>query len=285
MITGKTTNLAVIGDPVAHSMSPLMHNAAISAAGIDYVYTACPVHGEQLQAAIHGFVALGFRGFNVTIPHKEAVLPLLDEIDDAAKAIGAVNTVVIEHGKTVGYNTDVAGFLSPLQAQGIPVQGKSAVVFGAGGAARAVLYGLLSRGVATLTVGARNHTKAQILVDAFVSMGCVSAYNWHKEDFQRAVQEADLIVNTTPLGMHPREEEIIPIAWENVRPDAVIYDLIYTPVKTRLLREAEAHGCKTVNGEAMLVGQGAKAFQLWTGVEPDRQVMAEALRGALASKD
>lgn len=281
MITGKTVNLAVIGEPITHTLSPSMHNAAIADVGIDYVYTACPVRRADLQAAVHGFAALGFRGYNVTIPHKEAILPLLDAVDDAAKAIGAVNTVVIEEGRKVGYNTDVAGFLSPFYAQNIPLQGKKAVVFGAGGAARSVLYGLLLKGVSMLTVGARNEGRARAVSEAFSSMGRIVAYDWHADPFQRAIGEADLIVNTTPLGMHPREDEIVPIVWTCVKKEAIVYDLVYTPAKTRFLREAEAHGCMAINGESMLVGQGAEAFFLWTGVEPNRDVMAEALRSAL----
>ncbi|BEU88480.1 shikimate dehydrogenase [Selenomonas sp. TAMA-11512] len=284
MVSGKTINLAVIGDPIAHSMSPQMHNAAIEAAGIDYIYTACHVKEGHLQEAVDGFAALGFRGFNVTIPYKQTILPLLDALDDAAKMIGAVNTVVIKDGRKKGYNTDAAGFLSPLKAQGMSVKGKRAVVFGAGGAARAVLYGLISAGAQCLTVGARNEEKAKALASSFQEMREIAAHEWHKESFAAAIREADLIVNTTPLGMHPGEDETVPIVWDDVRREAIIYDIIYTPAVTRFLREAKEHGCKTINGEAMLVGQGAEAFHLWTGTEPNRQVMTDALRKALQSK-
>ena len=151
MFTGKTKNLAVIGSPIEHSLSPAMQNAAIRAAGLDFVYVALPVLPEGLEDGVRGLLALGFRGFNVTIPHKSAIIPLLDEVDEAARAIGAVNTVVQEAGRLRGFNTDAEGFVEALLARGVSLAGKRAVLFGAGGAARAALYGLLRAGAACET--------------------------------------------------------------------------------------------------------------------------------------
>ena len=165
MFTGKTKNLAVIGSPIEHSLSPAMQNAAIRAAGLDYAYVALPVLPERLEDGVRGLRALGFRGFNVTIPHKSAILPLLDEADEAARAIGAVNTVVCEAGRLKGFNTDVEGFLGALAARGFSVEGKRVVLLGAGGAARAALYGLLRSGAAEVTLGVRNAPKARPLAE------------------------------------------------------------------------------------------------------------------------
>ena len=161
IFTGKTKNLAVIGSPIEHSLSPAMQNAAIRAAGLDYAYVALPVLPERLEDGVRGLRALGFRGFNVTIPHKSAILPLLDEADEAARAIGAVNTVVCEAGRLKGFNTDVEGFLGALAARGFSVEGKRVVLLGAGGAARAALYGLLRSGAAgvALSTGTRRRSR------------------------------------------------------------------------------------------------------------------------------
>ena len=281
MFTGKTKNLAVIGSPIEHSLSPAMQNAAIRAAGLDFVYVALPVSPEGLEDGVRGLLALGFRGFNVTIPHKSAIIPLLDEVDEAARAIGAVNTVVQEAGRLRGFNTDAEGFVEALLARGVSLAGKRAVLFGAGGAARAALYGLLRAGAACVTLGVRNAPKARPLAEAFGRYGEVRLFDWHEAAFSRAVADADLVVNTTPLGMAPQTEGAPPVPWTAVRTETFFYDVIYTPAKTQFLQRAEALGCPTLNGEAMLVGQGAAAFRLWTGVRPDFSVMAHALREAL----
>ena len=282
MITGKTVNLGVIGWPIAHSLSPVMQNAAIVAAGIDYNYTAMPVAPEKLGAAVNGLRALNYRGFNVTIPHKGTVMPLLDEIDKAAQVIGAVNTVVNENGRLVGYNTDCLGFMGALLSRGIALQDKIAVLLGAGGAARAVIWGLLQAGVREVVLGVRNPKKAQALAADFTSYGTVTACHWEQADFAVKLGECALLVNTTPLGMTPNVDACPPVDWSKVNQAAFVYDIIYTPAETRFLREARSHGHEAVNGEEMLAGQGAEALRLWTGIEPDISKMQEALRAALA---
>ena len=281
MFSGRTKNLAVIGWPIAHSLSPVMQNAALQKAGLDFAYIALPVAPEDLSEAVRGLRALGFRGFNVTIPHKTAIIPLLDEVDAAARAIGAVNTVVLEEGRLRGCNTDAAGFIGALEARSFSPAGKRVVLLGAGGAARAVLWGLFQAGAAEIVIGVRNPQKARPLAEEFSRYGTIRLFEWHEESFRHAVRAAELVVNATSLGMAPEIEASPPIPWEEVQPGTFFYDIIYTPAETSFLRRAAAQGCPVLNGEGMLVGQGAAAFKLWTGKTADFAVMAEALHGAL----
>ena len=286
MNTGKTKNLGVMGWPIAHSLSPAMQQAAIEKAGIDYSYVALPVEPEQLPQAVEGLKALNFSGWNVTIPHKRAIMPLLDEIDEDAAVIGAVNTVVNDGGRLKGYNTDVLGFLSPLKARGIKLAGARALLLGAGGAARAVLWGLLREGIAGVAIAVRNRDKGEALAAEFRSRAEaeITVCTFDSEDYKAALSTADILVNTTPLGMTPKVEEAPSVEWELVKSSAFVYDIIYTPAETRFLREAREHGCQIQNGEAMLAGQGAAALQLWTGIEPDADCMCSALREELSKR-
>ena len=286
MNTGKTKNLGVMGWPIAHSLSPAMQQAAIEKAGIDYSYVALPVEPEQLPQAVEGLKALNFSGWNVTIPHKRAIMPLLDEIDEDAAVIGAVNTVVNDGGRLKGYNTDVLGFLSPLKARGIKLAGARALLLGAGGAARAVLWGLLREGAAAVTLVVRNSDKGEALAAEFRSRAEaeITVCTFDSEGYKAALSTADILVNTTPLGMTPKVEEAPSVEWELVKSSAFVYDIIYTPAETRFLREAREHGCQVQNGEAMLAGQGAAALQLWAGIEPDADCMCRALREELSKR-
>ncbi len=280
-ISGKTQNLGVIGWPIGHSLSPAMQAAAIREAGLDYSYIAMPVRPEALPAAVEGLRSLGFRGFNVTIPHKRNILDLLDEIDEDAERIGAVNTVINEQGRLLGRNTDVAGFLCGLKKIGATMRGKRALLLGAGGAARAVIWGLIREKADRITVCVRDEGKARANLSDFSDSVDMEILSWETPDFRRALSETELIVNTTPLGMTPKTDAAPPVIWEAIRPGVVVYDIIYTPDRTRLLQEAEARGCRVMNGVPMLVGQGAEAFQAWTGVRPDERVMTKALMDAL----
>ena len=282
MITGKTRLLAVIGAPIGHSLSPIIQNAALHAAGLDYVYTALPVRADALASAVRGLRDAGIAGFNVTIPFKTEIIPLLDALSEDARRIHAVNTVVIEDGRMVGHNTDVAGFLAGFAERGIALTGKKAVLIGAGGAARAALWGLLRSGVSSIVIGVRNAAKGTALAADFAADGDVRAVSFDDTAWIAACSDADLVVQTTPLGMTPHTEEMPPVDAAVINPSAVVYDLIYTPAETRLLREARARGCETINGETMLVAQGAEAFHLWTGVRPDMELMKRTLREELA---
>ena len=282
MITGKTRLLAVIGAPIAHSLSPIIQNAALHAAGLDYVYTALPVRADALASAVRGLRDAGIAGFNVTIPFKTEIIPLLDALSEDARRIHAVNTVVIEDGRMVGHNTDVAGFLAGFAERGIALTGKNAVLIGAGGAARAALWGLLRSGVSSVAIGVRSVEKGAALAADFTTDGDVRAVSFDDAAWIAACSDADLVVQTTPLGMTPHTEAMPPVDAAVINPSAVVYDLIYTPAETRFLREARARGCETINGETMLVAQGAEAFHLWTGKRPDVELMKRVLREELA---
>ena len=284
MITGKTRLLAVIGAPIGHSLSPIIQNAALRAAGLDYVYAALPVRADALASAVRGLYDAGIAGFNVTIPFKTAIIPLLDALSEDARRIQAVNTVVVEDGRLVGYNTDVAGFLAGFAERGIALTGKNAVLIGAGGAARAALWGLLRSGVSSVAIGVRSVEKGAALAADFTTDGDVRAVSFDDAAWIAACSDADIVVQTTPLGMTPHTEEMPPVDAAVINPSAVVYDLIYTPAETRFLREARAQGCETINGETMLVAQGAEAFHLWAGVRPDMELMKRTLREELSRR-
>lgn len=285
MITSRTKLLGVMGAPVAHSLSPVMQNAALRAAGLDYVYAALPVRRDALASAVRGLRDAGICGFNVTIPFKTDIIPLMDTLDEDARRIHAVNTVVVgADGSLAGYNTDVAGFLEGFAAHSVSLAGAHAVLLGAGGAARAALWGLIRAGAAQISVGVRNPTKGAAMCADFAADADVRAFHFADDAFAARLRTADVLVQTTPLGMAPRVEEMPPVDWVAVNPAALAYDLIYTPAETRFLREAALYGLRTVNGETMLAAQGAEAFFLWTGVRPDTELMRRVLRETLAQR-
>lgn len=284
MIKGTTKNLGVMGWPIAHSLSPVLQNAAIEEAGLDYVYISLPVLPEKIKEAVAGLRAMQFTGWNVTIPHKQAIMAELDAVDEDARIIGAVNTVVNRDGHLTGYNTDCIGFMQPLAQQGFSPKGREATILGAGGAARAVIWGLLRAKVKRITLGVRNPAKAAHLAEEFAAYGEIQVLHWEDGAFADHLAVTDLLVNTTPLGMHPHAEGMPPVDWTKLKKDALVYDIIYTPERTRFLCEAQEHGHAIINGEGMLAGQGAAAFTLWTGVAPDIALMKRALREELASR-
>lgn len=286
MINGETRVTGIFGDPVAHTLSPLMHNAAFAALGLNFVYLPFHVRREALAAAVAGIKALGLAGVNVTVPHKEAVLPLLDEVAEEARLIGAVNTVVNRGGALVGYNTDALGFLRALQEAGFDPAGRPAVVIGAGGAARAVVVALARTGVRKITIFNRTLGRAAVLAELVRAEGvAAAALPW--ADLagagEKVVAQAALVVQTTSVGMHPQEEEAPPVPPEALGPGQLVVDLIYSPPETRLLRLARAAGATTQNGMAMLLHQGAAAFELWTGREAPVGVMRAVLKNVLRS--
>ena len=287
IISGKTRVCGVIGDPIEHTMSPVMHNAAFKKLGLDYIYLPFRVKKEDLGRAIVGVRALGIRGLNVTIPHKVAVMSLLDELDPLAKRIGAVNTVVNDGGVLTGYNTDAGGFIQALLEKGVEPQGKGVVVLGAGGASRAVSFVLAERG-ARLTILNR-----QLELDWAVDLARrisqdfgkeVKALELNDENLARVLESADILVNATSVGMSPDAGET-PLPARLLRPGLVVFDVIYNPIKTRLLREAEEAGARTIGGLDMLVWQGALAFEQWTGRQAPRQVMRREAIKALGHED
>ena len=286
MITGKTKILGVIGAPIAHSLSPIIQNAALHEAGLDYVYTAFPVHRVALASAVCGLRDAGVTGFNVTIPFKTEIMPLLDALSEDAQRIRAVNTVVIaSDGTMTGHNTDVTGFMAGFAARGIGLAGKRTVLIGAGGAARAALWGLLRSGVSSVCIGVRNLAKGKALCTDFAADGTLAVYCFDDPHFRDVLCTADIVVQTTPIGMSPQTDAMPPVDPAVISPSAAVYDLIYTPAETAFLRVAAAHGCTTINGETMLVMQGAEAFSLWTGVRPNTDLMQRVLREELARRE
>lgn len=276
MIDGTTKIVGVLGWPVAHSLSPAIHNTAFVAANLNYVYVPLPVAPDQLAGAIEGIRAMEFAGANVTIPHKVAVMPYMDKIDAVAEKIGAVNTIVRENGLLTGYNTDADGFIHSLANEGIQVKGKKAILLGAGGAAKAVVCGLMMQGVADVAVAARNGSKVAEFTAAFRSPK-VHGLCWQDTEYHENLKECELLINCTPLGMHPHVHSEPPVDWQVLSKDAVVCDLIYNPLKTRFLLTADKYGHKAVSGAGMLIGQGALAFKLWTGIEAPQDKMYETL--------
>jgi len=268
-ITGKTKVTGIFGYPVGHSLSPAMHNAAFKSLGLDYCYLPFPVRPEHLHEAVKAIRALSLRGVNVTVPHKEKVIPLLDETDEEASFIGAVNTIVNTNGKLAGYNTDGRGFMRSLSEKGISPSDKDILVIGAGGASRAISYYLCKRS-RSVTIYNRTVKRAKKLArDLNKLYKNVSA----QESFPN-IQEFHIIINATSLGL--KKEDPAPFDTSMLKRTQIVYDLIYK--KTRLIKEASRMGCKALDGSGMLLWQGMLAFELWTGRKPPREIMSKALR-------
>jgi shikimate dehydrogenase len=267
MITGKTKILGVIGHPIEHSLSPLMHNAALTQLGLDYVYLPFPVAPENLTTAIAGFASIGVVGFSITIPHKQAILPFLSEISPIAQAIGAVNTVVNKGNKWLGTNTDVEGFIAPLQTTyHQDWSQKKAVILGNGGAARAVVAGCIQLGLAEIHVVGRNLQKLQVFKQSWQNSPFADKFQVHEwTELPNLLHQANLLVNTTPIGMYPHVEQS-PLSSQEMSylpGDAIAYDLIYIPKPTKFLHLAQKQGIVTIDGLEMLVQQGAAALKIW----------------------
>ena len=266
-VSGTTKVFALIGDPVGHTMSPAMHNAAFEELGLDYIYLPFHVKAHELADAVSGLRALNVNGFNVTIPHKVSIIPVLDEVDPIAGKIGAVNTVVNDDGKLTGYNTDASGFLRALLEQGIDPAGKNIVILGAGGASRAISY-ILSDNDARLTVLNR-WQELDWAVELAGRIGRdlgkeVRAMELTAENLSDVLAEADILVNATSVGMTP-DDNSSPVPAGLLKSGLTVFDIVYNPVRTRLLAEAAASGARTVGGVDMLAWQGALAFEKWTG--------------------
>lgn len=286
-ITGKTQIVGLIGWPVSHSVSPPMHNAAFTALGLDWRYVPLPVPtqpAERIQEAVRGLVALGLRGANVTIPHKQAVMPCLDRLSPAAQAIGAVNTIRVESdGSLYGDNTDGRGFVADLRDHGVDPSGRRVLVLGAGGSARAIVFGLAEAGSSEIAITNRTYDRAVALASTMQAHfpACRIEAHMLPDSLPSLAERADIIVNCTSLGMTPNIETS---PWPSdlpLRTGQVVYDLVYNPPQTRLLAHAERHGAQAIGGLGMLIWQGAIAFELWTGIQPPVQVMRQAVEGAL----
>lgn len=258
---------AVIGCPIAHSLSPKLHQYWIEKYGISGTYEAVEIKSDNLEEGVKGLIDHGYTGFNVTIPHKEAIVPLVDDIDDFARLIGAVNTVVINNGKLLGKNTDAYGFIENIRQQvhDIDFVGKKALVLGAGGAARAVIVGLLKENVATVCITNRTIEKAQALANEFQPVGECEVIPWEEKEVK--LQEMDLVINTTSLGM----DHFPPLDFNlsSLSEKAVVVDIVYKPLETKLLKEAKEKGVKAVDGLGMLLYQAVPAFEAWFNIKPE----------------
>jgi shikimate dehydrogenase len=295
-ISGKTKLIGIFGDPVAHTLSPAMQNAAFESLGMDFVYMPFHVGPAELKAAVGAIRALGMPGVNITIPHKEKVIELLDGLDEDARAIGAVNTVVNREGRLTGYNTDGEGFLRSLAEEtGFNPQGKKIIILGAGGAARGILASVLNeknkknKKPESVIVANRTFERAE---------GLVKEFNEKFEDFNLeaigldeaalgpGLKEADLLVNSTSIGMEGGMEGggghgPLSFIIDKLPDTAVVSDIVYKPIVTELIREADERGLTTHRGLGMLVGQGALSFELWTGEKAPVHVMRQAAFEAL----
>jgi len=277
-VSGKTTVCGVIGDPIEHTMSPAMHNAAYKAAGLDFIYLGFRVTAPELRDAMTGMRALGIKGLNVTIPHKVAVIPFLNRVDPLAEKIGAVNTVVNEKGMLVGYNTDAMGFLRALVEHGVEPRGMKVLLLGAGGAARAIAYILAEEGAHLVILNRKEEFSwAKELAerigkayDMAVGVGELDG-----DAVAQAIGDSDIVVNATSVGMTPNAGQS-PAPAELLCPGLLVFDVVYNPIETRLLREARAAGADTIDGLQMLVWQGALAHEKFTGQAAPVDIMRQA---------
>ncbi len=268
MIDRQTQIYGVIGYPLGHTLSPVMHNAAFKVHGLNAVYLSFET--RDLSGALAGMRALGIRGMSVTIPHKTAVIPMLDEVDDLAKKIGAVNTIINQEGRLLGTNTDALGAFRALKEK-TQLTGKTGLIVGAGGASRAIGFLLKEQGV-RLTLANRSREKGEALADSldcpFLPLKEISKV------------ESDLLVQTTPVGMVPHEDQCL-LGPESLKKGMIVMDVIYNPLETRLIRMARDQGCTPINGLTMFIHQGAEQFRQWTGLHPPLSDMTEAAKAGL----
>ena len=276
MIGGKTKLLALIGDPVGHSLSPAMHNASFAADGLDFVYVALRVGAEDLPDAVRGAAALGLGGFNVTMPHKRAMVPLVDELDEGARISGAVNTVVIEDQKLRGFNTDGPGMIEACGEAGIWLDGRRVLLLGAGGAAASVAAAFCDAGIGELIIVNRNVEHAGTLADKLREADKEAEIEVHPTGALDGTVRAPIIVNATPLGM--RDDDPLPLPPEYLEGGVALVDAVYRPgAETALVRRARERGATVVTGQRMLLYQGVLAQRLWTGRQPNVAAMDGAL--------
>ena len=286
-LDGQTRVVGVIGWPVAHSLSPPMQNAALEEMGLNWVYVPFAVRPEWVAEALAAVRALGLVGINVTVPHKETVAQLVDQLEGSARVLGSVNTVCNREGTLVGLSTDGEGFLRALQEAGGSVSGKRVVLYGAGGAGRAVAYAVANHGAAQLWIVNRTLQRAESLA-ALVREQCgirVSALQLGTEEAQRVTRQAEVVINSTSQGMHPHEDEPPIVAEEWLSEEQWVCDLVYNPRETALLQAARRRNARTLDGTGMLVHQGALALESWTGREVPIATMRKALHAALRARE
>ncbi len=272
-VSGKTKVLGLLGFPVEHSLSPAMHNTAFEKLGLDCCYVTFLVKPEFVRDAVKSIKALNLAGVNVTVPHKEKVIPFLDEVDKEASFIGAVNTITNNNGRLKGYNTDGRGFMKSLSEAKIPVNKKNVLVIGAGGASRAIGYYLCQKASRLFLYDIDKNKAGKLIKDLNKIRGNVSLFSYQQSAISDQLNQIDVIINATPLGL--KKGDPLPINTDLLEKSHVVCDLIYK--NTPLLQAASRKGCKTLNGLGMLLWQGVFAFELWTGKKPPVEVMRKAL--------
>ena len=280
-ISGKTKLCCVIGDPVEHSLSPVMHNAAFKELNLDFVYVAFTVRKNELRNAIAGARSLQVHGLNVTMPHKTSIMKHLDEIDPTAKFIGAINTVLNADGKLIGYITDGVGAIKALKENSVRLEGKKLLLLGAGGAAKAVAFHAAQE-VEELRILNRTAQKAKELAEALhkKSDKKASGNSLSSEIIRKELEDTDILVNATSVGMHPNvNQRLVDSTW--LRPDLCVMDIIYNPLETKLAKDAKSAGAKVISGIEMLVYQGAASFEIWTNHQAPVKAMKEAILNKL----
>lgn len=275
-ISGKTRVCGVIGDPIEHSLSPIMHNAAFQALDLDYAYLAFKVKPACVADAVNGMRALNIRGLNVTMPHKKAVMASLDRIDLSAQIIDSVNTILNKENLLFGFNTDGVGAVRALKENGVALKGRKVLLLGAGGAARAIAYSLAKEAdeLAVLNRTVKDAQALARLVEKATNKRIVAA-SLEPEDIDANLQDSDILINATSVGMKPRPDET-PVPIELLRSNLAVMDIVYNPLETKLAKDAKALGAKVVSGVEMLIYQGAASFEIWTGKSAPVEVMRKA---------
>jgi shikimate dehydrogenase len=282
VVSGRTEVFAVIGDPIEHTLSPTMHNAAFEHLRLDFVFVAFRVTPDELENAVRGARALGIRGLNVTMPHKNSVTEFLDEADPAVKFLKAANTILNQRGQLRGFNTDGVGAVKALKNNDVDLAGKKVLLLGAGGAAKAIAF-TLAKEVDELCILNRDVVKARELASVLAPFGReVVGDEISPNRIQQELQDSDVLINATSVGMTPNaSESVVKPGW--LKPDLYVMDIVYNPVETRLIRLARGAGAKVINGVEMLLYQGAASFEIWTGCKAPVDVMRNALLSKLSS--
>jgi shikimate dehydrogenase len=275
-ISGKTRVCGVIGDPIEHTLSPIMHNAAFEALKLDYVFLAFKVKPAEVGNAMSGMRALTIHGLNVTMPHKSAVIKYLDEVDPAGKAIASANTILNKDGRLLGFNTDGVGALNALEQNGVEPRGKKVLLLGAGGAAKAIAY-TLSQEVDELVILNRTPKPATELANLLKQKfkKKINAGELSPSTVKDNLADSDVLINATSIGMNPNANQT-PVAPEWLKPDLAVMDIVYNPLETKLAKDAKAVGAKVVSGVEMLIYQGAASFEIWTACKAPVEVMRKA---------
>ncbi len=282
-ISAKTKLLCIIGHPISHTFSPLMHNSWIVDLKLPYVYVAFDISPNKLKQAVESFKSLDIKGINVTIPHKESIIPFLDKIEGVAKSILAINTIKNTDGVLIGRNTDAEGAKKALIDAGCKVVGKTVLVLGAGGAAKAICFALVKDAERIIIVNRTEKRALDLASKVARQTGTrIEGKKLENRVLEIETKKADILINTTPIGMSPNTTDV-PISIEFLHDELFVFDLIYNPMKTKLIKNAEEVGCKTLGGLDMLINQGALAFDWWTGINPDTNLIRPKLIKQLTS--